>query len=182
MAEGTRGEVGEMLGELAAARDAAAPEQLALLPAPTRFDGDQAAEQQARVERHARGRPAGSQNRATREVKELCRRMFGDPLLEGFRWAQHTPESLAVELGCSKLEAFDRLEALRRDLTRYFYAPMQPIGEDGRPVPAFTLVVGGQNVQVAAGGAPPWEYQQNQSLAEPRAAEPHSEKPHEPVK
>jgi hypothetical protein len=105
-----------------------------------------------------RGRAAGAQNLATRQVKEFCRRVFGiDPMVEGFRWAQHTPESLSLELGCSKLEAWDRLETLRKDLMRYFYAPMVAVDEDGRPAPVFSMTIGG-----APGGGPgeqpPWKY------------------------
>lgn len=166
MTEGAQGAVGAALTGLAAAIAEArgAAEQLELLPSRTvagTFEGDR-----VRTSVRRRGRPSGAQNVATRDMKEFCRRVFGlDPMLEGFRWLQHSPESLAIELGCTKLEAFDRLESLRKELARYFYAPMQAVDEDGKPVPTFNLVLGDR-----APGAqrPPWEYleetQENQAL------------------
>jgi hypothetical protein len=159
-AEGPRGAIGEALGELGAAVAAATvqAEQLTLLP--TREDhlpqvGNRV---RASVAAARRGRPAGAQNLATRDVKEFCRRVFGiDPMVEGFRWAQHTHESLALELGCTKLEAWDRLEALRKDLMRYFYAPMVAVDEDGRPAPVFNMQIGGAQ-SAGSGDQPPWKY------------------------
>lgn len=180
MTAGAHQVVGAAVGALAAAIEEArgAAEQLELLPTRTTagsFEGDRVREAVRR-----RGRPSGAQNVATRDMKEFCRRVFGlDPMLEGFKWLQHSPESLAIELGCTKLEAFDRLEALRKELARYFYAPMQAVDEDGKPVPTFNLVLGDR-----APGAqrPPWEYleevQQNQPLLTSAATVSHDDVSH----
>jgi hypothetical protein len=83
--------------------------------------GDQAEphdSEQERVEtaiKHdRRGRPPGAQNKTTREMLEFVRKLCGDPLERRFRYAMHTPETLAIELGCTKLEAFDRLTSYGR--------------------------------------------------------------------
>jgi hypothetical protein len=158
-AEGPRGAIGAALGELDAVVTAssAQAEQLALLPMRADHLPEVGGRVRASVVAARRGRPAGAQNLATRQVKEFCRRVFGiDPMVEGFRWAQHTPDSLALELGCTRLEAWDRLEALRRDLMRYFYAPMVAVDEDGRPAPVFSMTVGGAP-SPGSGDRPPWK-------------------------
>lgn len=159
-AEGPRGAVGEALAELKDAAEAAAiaAEQLELLPTRAEMNAIDRERVRACVAGARRGRPAGAQNLATRQVKDFCRRVFGiDPMVEGFRWLQHTPESLAIELGCTKLEAFDRLEALRKELARYFYAPMVAVDEDGRPAPVFNMQIGGAP-GAGSGDRPPWKY------------------------
>jgi hypothetical protein len=85
------------------------------------------------------GRPPGAQNKTTREMLDFIRKTLGDPMLESARWAMHTPESLALVLGCSKAEAFDRIEKLRADLRPYFYAKQAPVDSDGKAVPGLTV-------------------------------------------
>lgn len=134
-----------------------APEEPLLFP-PTRFDADDSRHGRMveAVRRDRAGRPPGAQNKATKEIKDLIRRLIGDPLFERARWAAHTPESLAAELGCTKLEAFDRLDRIRNELAPYFYARLAPTDEQGRPVVPLVMAFGGH---VAAGDArPPWEY------------------------
>lgn len=155
-----------------AAREAvpAPVEQLELL-APTRFapGSQQHAEM---VERTRRGRPLNARNIATRKAIEVVRRLFGDPMVESARQLLHTPESLAAELNCTKLEAFDRLEKIRADLRRFMYAPLAAVDGQGNVVaPTFNMMVGGA-VQ-GADGRPPWVYEggpiieQNQALPAP---------------
>jgi hypothetical protein len=43
---------------------------------------------------------------------------FGDPTFDSARWLAHTPATLARELHCTLLEAFDRLERIRRQQRR----------------------------------------------------------------
>jgi hypothetical protein len=171
MTDGPRGAVTDALAELGDGLDRALEqaEQLAFLPiepeASTRLTTDGGERVRASVAAARRGRPAGAQNLATRQVKEFCRRVFGiDPLVEGFRWAQHTPASLALELGCTRAEAWDRLEALRRDLCRYFYAPMVAVDEDGRPAPVFQMTIGGAPGGSSSPDLPPWKYLENQAV------------------
>jgi hypothetical protein len=164
------------IAEAVAGAIAPAAEQFELLP-PTRFEPG--SQQHADfVERARRGRPLGARNVATRRAVELVRRIFGDPLIESARWLLHTPESLAAELDCSKLEAWDRLERVRADLRRFMYAPLAPVDGQGQAVaPVLNLEIGGR--QAGAAGRPPWDYEggpvlehvaeteQNQSVSAP---------------
>lgn len=147
----------------------AAGEQLQLLPAGIDDRTAKGKDLAELVRRDRAGRPEGAQNKNTREIKALCTKLFGDPMLESFRLVAHTPESLALYLGCSKLEAFDRLEKIRADLRRYYYAPMAATDAAGNVVPPFLqMVVGGQVRQAGGGARPPWEAEeeseQNQAL------------------
>ncbi len=118
----------------------------------------------ARVEEAARrfekGRPPGAKNIATREMLEFVRKMMGDPLERRARYAMHTPESLSIELGCTKLEAFDRLDRIWSELARYFYAQQAQVdGKGNAVVPWLTMQFGGQGAAVAMPDGsvePPW--------------------------
>jgi hypothetical protein len=127
-------------------------EQLELIP--TRF-APGTKRHAAQLRKAAGGRPRGSGNIASREVIAFVKKMFGDPMVESARWLLHTPETLAAELGCSKLEAFDRLERIRSELRKFFYAPKSPVDDDGKPVPVFNLVIGGA-MQPAGEASVPW--------------------------
>jgi hypothetical protein len=169
--QGGRGAVRELAGataeQLAAERDRQAAAQLSLL-APTRLDGPRAAEQRRKIESdvaRARGvgRPKGAENLATREIKAFLRSHGYDPVVARWRWLLHTPETLATELGCTKLEAFDRLDRINAEMRKLFYADAPMLDDEGKPLPAFQLTIGGQNVavQVNADGSKarvaPWE-------------------------
>lgn len=170
-------------GELAAA---AVPEpeaeQLDFLP--TRFGPDHEPDRRERalasVRAHRRGRPPGARNVATSRMLDVCRRVFGDPVMETFRWAQHTPESLAAELGCTKLEAFDRLDAIRARLEKLFYATRAPVDGDGNAVaPVFSMTIGGADA--AQDTRPPWlrGSEQNQQVIEHGPAVSHGDVSHD---
>lgn len=162
-----------IVGVIAAAGAPIEDEQLELMP-PTRANlttGEQARVEKA-LKHDRRGRPPGAQNKTTREMLDFVRKLCGDPLERRFRYAMHTPETLAIVLGCSKLEAFDRLEKLWADLSGYFYAKQAQVDGQGNAVtPRLTMVFPGQvGGQIGADGAPraPWLYieenQQNQAL------------------
>lgn len=139
------------------ARREADGEQLDLLP--TRFEGARAEQQRKLVANQSGaggGRPPGAQNIATRQFREYMLSRYGHPLEWLARWAMHTPESLAKELSCSTLDAFDRLRMMRTELAPYFAAKMQPVDDNGQAVPLFNLVIGGQNANLGAGGVAPW--------------------------
>lgn len=175
---------GNLMGEL-----------LAAMP-PSRFDAGHGQGEKARnhviAAHRARGagRPAGAQNLATRDVKAYVQRLFGDPMIESARMAMHTPLSLSIELSCTLLEAARFLEDIRKDLRRYFYAPMAAVDDQGRAVtPQFALLIGGQAVG-AEGGAPPWltdpevrgaleKEQQNQRVIDAAAEVSHDGKSHD---
>jgi hypothetical protein len=147
------------LGDLAEKDRAPDPEQLALLDAlPPGLDPENSFHQAA-IEgvKRARGRPAGAENRANRDVRRLVAAL-GDPLIEQGKWSRHTPESLARVLGCTKLEAFDRLMALHRELAPFLYARMAPVDDKGNAVvPIFAINAPGGQVAVVGGGGMPWE-------------------------
>lgn len=164
----------DALGLISAAAAAAPIEQQLDLVAPPARAGmtdDEKTRFDAAV-RHGRvGRPPGAQNKTTRETLDFVRKVLGDPLIESARWAMHTPDSLAIVLGCSKAEAFDRLEKLRADLRPYFYAKQAPVDSEGKAVPGLTMVFPGQGAPIDAAGneLPPWlrenaQSEQNQQL------------------
>ena len=143
-------------GALDAEKRAAEGSQLAMFDLPSRLEGADLAEQGVKVARaRGPGRPPGAENRSTRELREYMLARGAHPLIELMRWSLHTPETLARELDCTRLEAFDRLTAIRRELAPYFVAKMAPTDEAGNVVPIFNLSIGG----VAGGlgpGLPPW--------------------------
>ncbi|EKS26507.1 hypothetical protein [Afipia felis] len=176
---------GTFAGVIAAAADAAAAEgsgeQLDMLMPPTRANVSVHEEERIRasIKRDRAGRPPGAKNKVTREMLEFLRNSFGDPMLWRFRYAAHTPESFAIAMNCTVLEAFDRLDKLHADLARFFYAQQAPTDAQGNAVaPRLTVVFGGQNAaQIGPNGAAqaPWLYlekapqpnaetQQNQAL------------------
>lgn len=141
--------------ELAAKPEA---EQLALLPVPV-LQGDGRAEKiRALVEQHRRGRPPGARNLATRQALDFVRQVLGDPLIERGRMAMHTPESLSLMLGCSKLEAARLLDDIRADLMGLFYPRLAPVDAQGNAVvPGFHLSIGGGQAAPEADRRP-WDY------------------------
>lgn len=176
-----------IVGVIAAAAAAPAAEQLDLMPAmrPSLTDS-QVERVEAAIKADRRGRPPGAQNKATREMLEFVRKLCGDPLERRFRYAMHTPETLAIELGCSKLEAFDRLDRMWSELARYFYAQMAQVDGLGNAVtPRLTMVFPGQSAPAIGpdGSArAPWLYieqrEENQPLAEPALDVSHSDVSH----
>jgi hypothetical protein len=164
------------IGEIAAAVSAAAPadEQLELMPPTHNLPGRRADAIAELVRRDRAGRPPGAKNLKTRDAVDFVRRVMGDPLIDRARWAMHTPASLALELGCTKLEAFDRLDKMRADLARFMYAPLAPVDDKGNPVvPFFAMQIGGAPVTSDGQAVAPWLYQeseQNQGL--PQSADP----------
>lgn len=172
-----------LTAEISAAAAAAEPasEQLDMLMLPTRTTVTDSETQliHESVKRDRAGRPKGAQNKATREMLEFVRKVCGDPMERRFRWAMHTPESLSIELGCTKTEAFDRLDRLWADLSRYFYAQQAAVDGQGNAVrPQFTMLVGGQHAHLTGAPGtvrPPWDYDggptseidENQRLSQP---------------
>ncbi len=162
MAE-ANGTAGAVAGLLAEARAALPPEgeQLDLLAASQRPSGDRlswdAGKVAGEVERTAKaGRPKGAQNLATRDLKSwIVRLLGGTPQEQMARWAMLEPEEMARRLGCTVAEAWDRQQAIRRELAPYFMARMQPVDDQGRPVPLVALSIGGQ--VGASDGRAPWE-------------------------
>lgn len=166
----------------AAAENAAAAnaEQLELMP-PTRASmTDSERDRVVKAIKHDRaGRPPGARNKKTQDMLDFVRRAMGDPLERRFRYAMHTPESLSIELGCTKFEAFQVLDKMWADLSGFFYAKQAQVdGQGNAVVPRLTMMIGGHPAaQIGPDGAvrPPWIYdgaaneetQQNQALPAP---------------
>jgi hypothetical protein len=163
--------------ELAADRAAIAGVQAEMFDLPTSFTGEEAEAQRKRVlavRAPGPGRPAGAENRSNRELREYLLKMGGHPLVNLMRWAMHTPETLSKELACTRLEAFDRLTSMWKELGPYFLAKQAPVDDAGKPVPWLNMMIGGLAGGVAE-GRKPWEYMELET-AEIR----HSEAPQIP--
>lgn len=150
------GGAGEALRSSAAGSE---PEQLGLLAPPTRFDGARAQEITAKLERYhagrGGGRPKGSQNKATAQFRKWLLAQGEDPLESMYRWSQHSPETLAMEIGCTTAEAYDRLMSLKAQLAAYLHPRLAPVNDDGQAVPMFNMtILAGAGATVS--GLPPW--------------------------
>lgn len=153
-------------GVIASARAAADGEELELFPLPGARAGEAAAVRA--IEAGKRGRPPGAVNKSTAELRKYLLARGVNPLQAMMQWALHTPESLANELGCTRLEAFDRLRALWEGLAPYFVPKMVPVDDAGRPIPVMLMQVGQFGAPKEAGGVAPWLYmegEQNQALS-----------------
>ena len=147
---------------VAEAEAAAAGEQLDLLglAPPIRSIGQAADQVRAQIAEAARvrgrGRPPGAQNKITQDAKRWITRVVGDPLIESARWLLHTPASMAKELDCTVLEAFGMQQRIREGLLPYLHAKLAPVGEDGRAVPLFQLIMGGAGDELEGVDLAPW--------------------------
>lgn len=183
-------------GIAAAAAEAGGDRQLELLDLapPIRSTGGQADQVRAQIAEAARvrgrGRPLGAQNLLTKQAKEWITRVVGDPLIESARWLLHTPASLAKELDCELLEAFRLQQAIREGIMPYMHSKLAPVGEDGRALPLFQLIMGGAE-ELDQASLAPWlhdpeivrtleaEDQRNQGVSDadrPQSQTPQSQK------
>src|SRR5262245_53384965 len=183
--DGKSGVVGEAISAAAQQLAAADPEQLPMFPIPTRHTGARADALSAAIaeQRRRAGRPPGSRNRATAELRAWLLSRGVDPLQQLMSWALHTPTSLAAELSITRAEAFDRLVGLWEACAPYFHARLAPIdGATGAPVPAFNMIVGGQSAELAA--MPPWLRGdcENARIIEGSELESHTAQSHDPGK
>src|SRR3989304_877895 len=115
--EGKRGVVRDAIAAAAdehnGVGEATRGEALELFPAPTRFSGGRATHLQLALRaRNGPGRPAGAPNLGPKEFPHNPLGRGVAPLQRIMEWSMHTPTSLAAELQCSRLEAFDRLKDL----------------------------------------------------------------------
>jgi len=184
--------IGEAIGaaaaELGAVKAAADGEQWPLFDIPTRFcgvralDRPHAAEKVERAaEAHRRGRPAGASNKSTAELRKWLLARGVHPLEQLMRYSMHTPESLAVELDCSLLEAMNVLVGLWRELAPYFASKVPPTDDAGNVVPFMQFNFGDAGgARSAAPGAPPWlafdadQAEQKQEVSVPAAMVSHA--------
>lgn len=173
---------------IAAAAAAPADEQLELMPAmPGKISDKERDRVETAIRADRRGRPPGAQNKTTREMLEFVRKVCGDPMERRFRYAMHTPETLSIVLGCTKLEAFDRLDRMWSELSKYFYAQLaQQDGAGNAVAPRLTMVFPGQAAPaIASDGTirPPWVYiddsEQNQKVIEAKPDVSHGDVSHD---
>lgn len=138
---------------LAAAEDG---EQLSMLPEVVKIDVSDGAKVRAfGAEQRGRGRPKGSENYTSKQVRELVERASGGNLmLQSARWLALEPEEMAYRLGITTVEAFDRQEAIRERLRPYTYARLAPVDDKGRAVTPIAMFIGGQ--EASTGQLPPW--------------------------
>jgi hypothetical protein len=164
----TRPVVVKAIAEIAAQQGESEAEQLDLLP--SRFEPGTPEHEEQRT--HAkRGRPRGAGNIAQRDQVAFIRRAYGDPLDQMARWLLHSPDSLARELGCTKVHAFELQQRIREFLAQFMYARKAPVDGEGNAItPMFNMVIGGRSS--AANDQPPWIYEggpaieQNQQVSE----------------
>ena len=176
-------------GALAAERAAAEPVQLSMLPLP--IGNPRAKHLRHQVDRRREaGRPPGATNIDTRMLREWLLKRGVHPLQQLFVWAQHTPQSLAAELGCSQVEAFSQLRQLWADLTPYLAPRLAPVDDQGRAVvPWLNFTVGGRTLTLE-GGVAPWtlrerarlEVLENQPVNDVSRPASHGEPSHDPPK
>ena len=182
---GARAVVADAVSGVAAriAGERAAAEQISMFEVPTRHAGARAEALQSAIEhRRERGRPPGAVNKSTKIFRDYLLARGVNPLQAMMQWSLHTPTSLAAELGCTRLEAFDRLMDLWGDLAPYFGAKMVPVDDLGRAAPMMLMQFGRFGVPKEAGGRAPWEYlesEQNQALLDVTADVSHGDVSHE---
>jgi hypothetical protein len=127
----------------------AAPQQLGLL-ADQAEAYEPATDSMPFPERRGPGRPKGAPNKRTADFARYIQSRYGD-LLTGLAAVAFTPiEELARDLGCTKLEAFDRWLKVRAELLPYVHAKLPAeavIKHEQLP----TLVIG--ELHVGTGGA-----------------------------
>lgn len=101
------------------------------------------------------GRPKGAQNLATQDLKRWLVQLLGrTPQEWRVRWLMIEPEQVAKRFGMTPKEALEFQDRIARDLQPYFMAAMQPVDDQGRPVPLVALSIGGRVGN--ANGAAPW--------------------------
>lgn len=163
--------VADAAAEVAGARSEA--EQISMFAVPTSHDNPTLQRLHAEaLERHKAGRPAGAQNKSTKEFREYLLKRGKSPLQSLMEWSMHTPQTLAIELGCKPIEAMGMLMKIWAELAPYLHARVQPTDDQGKAVPSFQMFIGGAQAGVGPGAQAPWLYldgvaeaQENQQVA-----------------
>lgn len=108
-------------------------------------------------ERRKAGRPKGATNVSSRQLKAMIEQVLGgNPLLWRARWLALEPEEMALRLGITKDEAWNRQDKIAAEFARYFLAPLAPTDEKGNAVPSIAVLIGGEGINTSVGGLPPW--------------------------
>lgn len=91
------------------------PRQLSLIEQP----GETAEQALERFEQRRAGRPPGARNKRTEDWMEFLDATSSHPLIHLSKTADKLPEDLAKELGCTKLEAHNIIQAAQTALLPY---------------------------------------------------------------
>lgn len=122
----------------------AAAEQLALL-APAEAEAEQ-------VERRGPGRRPGSLNRRTEQWTRYIQAAYGSPLEALARVMAGGPDRLAAELGCDRLDAWDRWLRVCEAILPYLHQK-QPVALNLDQAPAAPVVIGVSAEAIERSGA-----------------------------
>lgn len=113
---------------------------------------------EAEAERRRKvGRPPGSQNKATKQLREWLLRGGVLPQKWAMDWLLMEPEQLAARLGMTVAEAFARQVTIAEGLYPYFMARMAPTDDKGNAVPFLSFSLGAPALDEAGRELPPWE-------------------------
>lgn len=118
---------GKVVAEATALPTAAAV-QLPLL------GGPEAVPFEAENQRRGRGRPAGAENRTTRDLRAFLGATYRHPLVTLARIQAQDPLELARTLGCKPMEALDRITRAAEALAPYMAGKLAAEDYDGNTV------------------------------------------------
>lgn len=98
------------------------------------------------------GRPAGARNRKTKEWVEYLQRRYPSPLVALAETYSRPVAELARELGCTRLEAFDRQIEAAKHLAPYMHQKLPTAIEVGTPegIPLWLAVSPAMAAEVGA--------------------------------
>lgn len=128
-----------------------------LRPASVRLSTDKAINAEAERVRRV-GRPRGSLNRSTREVRDFILRILEGlpPQARMARWLALEPEELARRWGCKVVEAVEWQRRASEGLYPYMMPKMVPVDEEGKAVPMVLVNVGNAGINGGNSSQPPW--------------------------
>ena len=113
---------------------------------------------EAEERRRKAGRPKGSKNHSTREMREYILARGPHPAIWNISWLNMTVDQLAAYLSCTKLEAFREQRAIAGILTPLVLPALAATDEAGNAVPTINMVFGGGASLGVSPDRPPWEY------------------------
>lgn len=129
----------------------AVPEQVSLLPLAVVGElGEDAAGEPVPALPRRGGRPVGARNRKTQEWVDFILRRYPSPLVALAETMSRPVGELAHELGCTKLEAFDRQIEAAKHLAPYLHQKL-PTELNVATRPGVNLVLSGAAVGFAIG-------------------------------
>jgi hypothetical protein len=148
-----------LAGEIAEEKAVADGEQLGFFAPPITDEAKRNRIVAEATEREKKaGRPKGATNLSTRQLREYVLSHGKNPVIWKISWLTMTIEQLAEELGCKKVEAFDRQLAIANSLQGIVIPNLAATDEAGNAVPTINMVFGGGASSGVGPDRPPWEY------------------------